>query len=81
MTVNFTKRNIVHFRPCSIIGSNIVFTCGNNVLTYIDRYVYFGLTVTEHLDFDVSAKIVAHSAGRALGLLIAKYKSLKRNAL
>ena len=72
MTINLTKSNIVHFRPCSTIVSNIVFTCGTNVLTYIDEYVYLGLTLTEHLDFDVTAKIVAQSAGRALGLLIAK---------
>ena len=76
MTINFTKSNIVHFRPFSTVESNVVFTCGSNVLTYIDKYVYLGLTLTEHLDFDVTAKIVAQSAGRALGLLIAKYKSL-----
>ena len=34
MTIKITKSNIVHFRPCSIIKSNFVFTCGNSVLTY-----------------------------------------------
>ena len=35
--------------------------------------MYLGLTLTEHLDYNVTAKIVAQSASRALGFLIAKY--------
>ena len=76
MTINCTKSNIVHFRPLSIAKSNFIFTCGENILLYTDKYVYLGLTLTDHLDYNVTAKIVAQSAGRALGLLIAKYKSL-----
>lgn len=40
----------------------------------VDKYVYLGLTVTEHIDWNVTAKSVAQSANRALGLLIAKSK-------
>ena len=32
--------------------------------------------MTEFLDYNVTAKLVAQSGGRALGLLIAKFKSL-----
>ena len=38
-------------------------------------YLYLGITLTEHLDFSTTAKFVAKSANRALGLLIAKYKN------
>ena len=40
----------------------------------MDRYVYLGLLLTEHLDFDLTAKYVAQSASRALGRLISKCK-------
>lgn len=36
--------------------------------------MYFGITLSEHLDYNVTAKIVAQSAGRVLGL-IARYKN------
>lgn len=42
----------------------------------VDKYVYLGITLTESLNYDVTAKVVAQSAGRALGLLIAKYRSI-----
>ena len=37
--------------------------------------MYLGLTLTEHLDYNITAKMVAQCAGRSLGLLIANYKS------
>ena len=39
------------------------------------QYVYLGLVLTEILDYSVMAKHVANSAGRALGLVISKFKS------
>ena len=33
-----------------------------------------GIVLTEHLDYNVSAKCIAQSASRALGLLIVKCK-------
>ena len=71
--VNDKKSNVVHVRPNSIQRSNYVFTCGSSTIEYSDRYVYLGMTLTEHLDFNITATIVAQSAGRALGLLIAKF--------
>ena len=60
MQVNTKKSNVVHFRSVTISKTNVVFRCGNNSIDIIDKY----------------AKVVSQSAGRALGLLIAKYKSL-----
>ncbi len=42
-----------------------------------DKYKYLGLVLTEHRDYDKSASIVAKSAGRAFGLLIAKFKAYR----
>ena len=36
---------------------------------------YLGLVITEHLDLNVTAQIVAQSATRALGILISKFKT------
>ncbi len=50
--------------------------CGTEVIGTTDQYTYLGITLTELLDYNVTAKRIAQSAGRALGLLIAKYKSI-----
>lgn len=75
MFINFSKSNVVHFRPNAVPKSDCVFKCGECTIEYASKYLYLGLTLTEHLDYNITAKMVAQSAGRALGLLIAKYKS------
>ncbi len=72
--VNSNKSNIVHVRPKSFPKSAHTFVCGDTSLTTIDKYTYLGLVLNEYLDFNVTAKMVAQSAGRALGLIIAKSK-------
>ena len=76
MVINPIKSQIVHFRPRSIPCTNFTFTCGSNELKIVDKYVYLGITLTEFFDFNVTAKMVSQAAGRAFGLLIAKYKTL-----
>lgn len=51
-----------------------VFKCGDSTLQIVDRYTYVGLLLSELLDFEMTAKFVAQSARRALGLLISKCK-------
>ena len=76
MHVNNIKSNVVHFRVPSKAKTSVNFTCGPDVVNVVDKYTYLGITLTEFLDYEVTAKIVAQSASRALGLLIAKYKSI-----
>ena len=76
MHVNNIKSNVVHFRVPSKAKTSVNFTCGPDVINAVDKYTYLGITLTEFLDYEVTAKIVAQSASRALGLLIAKYKSI-----
>ena len=75
MYLNCNKSKIVHFRPKSICKTNIECTCGNDMLMTVDRYLYLGLVHREHLDYSITATVIAQSASRALGLLIAKCKS------
>ena len=76
MSINNKKSNVVHFRPNSVQKSGHDFICCNEIVGIVDKYVYLGLTLSEHLDYNSMTKSVAQSAGRALGLLIAKYKSM-----
>jgi len=74
MNVNLAKSNIMHFRTPSKQRSQHMFN--DNVIQYTDRNTYFGIVLTEHLDYNVTAKFVSQAAGRAFGLLIAKFRSI-----
>ena len=74
MKVNSDKTKIVHFRPACILKTSTAFSCGGASISITDRYKYLGLILTEHLDYSITAKMVAQAASRALGLLIAKDK-------
>ena len=76
MTVNNSKPKVVHNRPASIPRTKYDLSCCSSAIKTVDKYVYLGLTIHEHLDWNVTAKVVAQSANRALGLLIAKSKFL-----
>ena len=74
MRINVSKSNVVHFRTESKTRSDVVFKCGEQVIEFSDRYKYLGLVFDEHLNINTTAKMVAQSASRALGLVIAKCK-------
>ena len=75
MNVNVSKTQIVHFRPMCIAKTEFNFTYRNSPIQIVSQYKYLGLIMTEFLDFSKMAYNVAQSAGRALGLLIAKSKT------
>ena len=74
MRINVSKSNVVHFFPESTRRSDFVFKCGEQVNEFSDRYTYLGLVFYEHLNLSTTANMVAQSASRALGLVIAKCK-------
>ena len=76
MNINVVKSNIVHFRTPSVTRSDFIFICGGHIVNYSSKYTYLGLVLNEFLDYNVTAKAVAQSANRALGLVIAKCKIL-----
>ena len=76
LLINPKKSNIVHFRPPSHHKSVVNFKCCNENIAIVDNYKYLGLVLNEFLDMNLTAKMVAQSASRALGLLIAKFKTL-----
>ena len=66
MDVNAAKSNIVHFRPKSVVCTQLKFMCGNNQINSVDRYTYLGVALHENLDYNITVKYVAQSASRAL---------------
>ena len=76
MQINTDKTKVIHYRNNAVQRSNYVFKCGNNNIEYSQFYKYLGLVLDEFLDYSVTAKYIAQSATRALGLLISKFKVL-----
>ena len=74
LKVNISKCKVIHFRAQSKPRTIVEFRCGQNMLETVNKYVYLGLLLTEHLDYTKMSKQVANSASRALGLLITKFK-------
>ncbi len=76
MEINAAKSKVIQFRTPSTPRTSFTFKCGNAELEVVDSYNYLGVLLTEHLNYDLMAKAASKSANRALGLLIAKFKSL-----
>jgi hypothetical protein len=77
ITINGNKSKIMHFRKQNTNRSNFKFKVGSLELKYCEIYTYLGVLFQENLNFQVNANLLAESAGRALGSIISKYKSLK----
>lgn len=76
LKINVNRTKIVHFRKPSTAKTNVLFRCGEDESNVVEQYKYLGLILSEHLDFAITSKAVVQSAGRALGLIIAKSKVL-----
>ena len=73
--INPEKSKVVHFRPKSMSRSSKTFKIGDKPISRVSNYMYLGLMLTEHLDYNVMVKNVSMPANRALGLVISKYKA------
>ena len=74
MKVNPNKSKVVHFRPRSVAMTCYSFTYGCENIEIVSRYKYLGLVFDEFLDYNVTASVLADSAGRALGAIYNKFK-------
>lgn len=77
LLVNGTKSQIVHFRKKGIKRSTTEFKLGSEKLLYTNSYKYLGVIFDEHLTFENASSVFADSAGRALGSISSKVKSMK----
>ena len=76
LVISATKSKVIHFRTKSVEWCKEILPCGETIIEFIHQYKYFGLIFSEHLDMLVMVKMIAQSESRALGLLIAKDKTL-----
>ena len=77
LKLNVDKSSVVHFRPKRQRRSEFSFHFGPNNLNTVDKYKYLGILIDEHLTYEHCAKVLSDSAGRALGGIINKFKSLR----
>jgi hypothetical protein len=77
LKLNIDKSNVVHFRPKRHHRSEFKFRFGENDLNILGHYKYLGIFLDEFLTFEHCAQVLSDSAGRALGDIIQKYKSLR----
>ena len=75
-TINACKSNVVHFKLPSIERSKYIFKCGDMNIELQNDYTYLGSILNEFLDFNLTTKIVTKSANKALGLVMAKCKTI-----
>ena len=73
LDINDTKTQVIHFRNPSKQRSVFQFYCGDQELKTVSQYKYLGLVFNEFHDMSRTAKSVAASASRALGLIISKF--------
>ena len=76
MKINHEKSNIVHFRKNRKLRTNFVFKFGNIPIDIVSNYKYLGLFLDEHMNYEKAVDTLCGSAGRALGSVINKFKSL-----
>ena len=73
---NESKSFIVHYRPTRAIACDRPFRLGQMLLKFKNNYKYLGITLDEHLNYNVTADILSQSATRALGAIIYKHKQI-----
>ena len=74
LDINSEKTQIVHFRRNYELQSNYPFSFQSVHLKYTHSYKYLGFLFDEFMNFADGIKILADSAGRALGGLLSKLK-------
>ena len=77
LKVSHSKTNVVHFRPKRKRVSNYEFKYGDRNIDIVSSYRYLGMCLDEHLDFKKGVTMLSQSAGRALGGIVSKFKTLR----
>jgi hypothetical protein len=65
MKVNVNKSKVVHYRVKSHRETNFIFNMSGDVVEKVPSYKYLGLILDYSLDFNVTAKVLGDSGGRA----------------
>ena len=74
LSVNKEKTKVIHFRNKRRPRSNAQFLFDESNLEIVSSYKYLGITLSEYLDFNVTANVLAGAAGMALSAILEKFK-------
>ena len=77
MNVNLDKTKVVQFRRATCEVTKFKFMFNFEALEIVPSYRYLGMDINEHLDFSRSVSLLADAAGRALGSLVTKHRSVQ----
>ncbi len=77
LKVNTDITKVVHFRSNRKRCTEFNFTFDNSPLNVVNKYKCLGVILEEHLDFNLTASVLANAAGLALGSVISNFKTLK----
>ena len=77
LKLNIDKSNVMHFRPKRQKRTAFKYHFGDDELINVDKYKYLGIYLDEHITFEHCSKVLSESAGRALGGIINRFKSLR----
>ena len=77
LSINVDKTKVMHFRIKGTEKTEFPFNINHVGLEIVESYKYLGILLEEHLDFTRTAELLACAAGRALGTIINKVKSIK----
>lgn len=74
LSINRSKTQIIHFRKKCILRSQKIITFGSATLEFTPEYKYLGFVFDEFMTYEAGTKVLADSAGRALGSVVNKLK-------
>ena len=77
LRLNSNKTKIVHFRRKRVKQTMFKFTYGSKAIDIVQCYKYLGVIFDEFMSYDECSKTLSESAGRALGVLISKFKRFR----
>ena len=77
LVINKDKTKAMHFRKSRKLRSKYSFHIGTDCLDYVSDYKYLGVTINEYLNYNNTVDVLSKAGGRALGVLISKFKYMK----
>ena len=77
LKVNTNKSKVMHVRPKRLVRTEIDFVLGNELLNVVNDYKYLGFYFDEFMDLNKGINILSDAAGRSLGAVVSKFKSLR----
>ena len=77
LKVNTNISKVMHVRPKRLVRTEKDFVLENELLNVVNDYKYPGFYFDEYMDLNKGINILSDAAGRSLGAVVSKFKSLR----